>query len=174
MIRATLVCLSAAVCLALPLAAQAPATPPEIFTRLVGTWDGEAWYQMGPGGRQEARQREWVEQVAGGTVIAVKGLGTMTMTDGSVRTVHDAFAVVHLDHDGVTPMLRAFTAQGHWMDMEITARVDGYTWTMSDPRVGQIRYEMTLDAQDRWVEKGFRQVGDGWVQFMEMTLHRVP
>ncbi|MBA2291798.1 MAG: hypothetical protein H0W15_05000 [Gemmatimonadales bacterium] len=155
-------------------AAQEVSRPPEIFQKLVGNWDGDAWFQVGPGNRQQLRQREWLEPVAGGTVIAIKGLGTRTTGEGVGETVHDAFAVVHVGHDGKTPLMRAFTGQGHWMDIDLTVRSDGFSWALSDPRAGLLRYDMHLDGQGRWVEAGFRSGDNGktWTKFMEMTLTR--
>ncbi|MES2125426.1 MAG: hypothetical protein V4503_12135 [Gemmatimonadota bacterium] len=160
------------------LHAQAPApmgTPPQLslMTRLVGVWEGEAWMMMGPGNKQVVQQRETVEPVAGGTAFSIKGLGTQKLPDGSLRTVHDAFAVIALDHDHATPMMRAFVALGgNWVDPEFKLSDSGYTWKMNDPRAGVIRYEMSFDDQGRWVEKGYmtRDEGKTWMQFFEMVL----
>src|SRR5690606_10395421 len=119
------------------------------------------------------RQREWVALEAGGTVIAVRGIGTLTI-GGQDRVVHHAFAVIHQNHDKTGVMMRAFTAEGHWLEPEITRTEKGYTWRMHDPRIGDIRYEMTIDAQGRWVEDGFfsRDQGATWTPFMGMVLTR--
>lgn len=171
----TALTLAMAPLLTTPSAAQDVPRPPEIFQKLVGNWEGDAWFQVGPGNRQQLRQREWLESVAGGTVISVKGIGTRTTPEGKVETVHDAFAVVHLDHDGKTPLMRAFTGQGHWMDIELTVRTDGFSWALTDPRAGLIRYDMHLDGQGSWVEEGFRSGDSGktWTKFMGMTLTRL-
>lgn len=145
-----------------------------VFDRLLGEWEGPAWAIRGPGGRHEVFQREWVERHAGGTVIAVKGVGTEQVGD-EARVVHDAFAVIHLDRDGRTPRMRAFTPGGRWLDVELTVRPDGYDWGFADPRAGLVRYEVRFDEQGRWVERGFisRDDGASWQPFMEMTLTRV-
>lgn len=166
--------------IAAPVAAhaQAPAilgTPPELelMKRLVGVWEGGAWMITGPGGKVVVAQRETVEAVAGGTAFSVKGFGTTKLPDGTVRTVHDAFAVITLDHDHKTPMMRAHVAAGgNWVDPEFKINATGYSWSMSDPRAGMIRYEMIFDAQGRWVEKGVmsRDEGKTWMPFFEMTL----
>lgn len=164
------------------LAAQTQATAPTdsasplgVFAHLAGEWEGDAWMIRGPGGRDEARQWERVEVHAGGTVIAVKGVGTMKTGGGRDTVVHDAFAIIHLDHDGRTPRMRAFVAGGHWLDVDLTVQPDGYDWAMTDPRAGRIRYEMRIDDAGRWVERGYMSRDDGatWHQFMEMTLTRV-
>lgn len=157
--------------LAAPLAAQQAAAPLGVFHKITGEWEGEAWIVMGPNGRHTLRQREWVTPAAGGSVVTVRGLGTERMPDGTDKVQHDAFAVIHLGHDGKTPMMRAFTAF-NWNDMDLTIRADGYTWRMDDPRAGKVRYEMTLEGGTTWVEKGFASRDDGksWTQFFEMTL----
>lgn len=167
-----------------PAAAQTAVAPPAVtdsasplgvFARLGGEWEGDAWMLRGPGARRDARQWERVEVHAGGTVIAVKGVGTEATASGESRVVHDAFAVIHLDRDGVTPRMRAFVPGGRWLDVELVVRPDGYDWAMTDPRAGLIRYEMRIDEAGRWVERGFMSRDDGgtWTQFMEMTLTRV-
>lgn len=158
--------------------AQSPshsASPPQLalFTRLAGFWEGEASMMMGPQGKQLVHQRETIEAVAGGTVFTIKGLGTQRAADGSLRTVHDAFAVVFLDRDHTTPRMRAFVAEGgNWIDPDFTLTANGYSWSMTDPRAGRIRYDMSFDAEGRWVEKGVMSRDDGktWIPFFEMTL----
>ena len=112
---------------------------------------------------------------AGGTVISVKGVGTEKTTSGDEQVVHDAFAIIHLDRDGRTALMRAFVGGGRWLDVDLTVRPDGYDWAMTDPRAGMIRYEMRIDDEGRWVERGYmsRDGGATWNQFMEMTLTRV-
>ena len=143
-----------------------------LFAHLTGEWEGDAWMIRGPGGRQAARQWERVEVHAGGTVVAVKGVGTMKNDTGAEEVVHDAYAIIHLDRDGRTPRMRAFVAGGHWLDVELVVQPNGYDWAMSDPRAGKIRYEMRIDEAGRWVERGYMSRDDGatWNQFMEMTL----
>ena len=69
-------------------------------------------------------------------------------------------------------MMRAFTAEGHWLDPRIELTENGYTWYMHDPRIGDIRYEMKIDEQDRWVEDGYASTDHGktWTQFIGMVL----
>jgi hypothetical protein len=160
--------------MAAPLAAQsAPTASPDglaVFKQLIGEWEGNAW-SMRPEGRVTVRQKEWVSTEAGGTMIVVRGLG-VTNVNGAERPVHQAFAVIHNNHERTGIMMRAFTAEGHWLDPEIIPTAKGYTWYMADPRIGKIRYDMVVDEQGRWVENGFFSRDDGktWTQFMGMVL----
>ena len=160
---------------AAPVAAQSTTPAPgtdrlAIFRELIGEWEGDAW-SMRPEGRVTVKQKEWVSTEAGGTMIVVRGLGVATI-NGAERPVHQAFAVIHHNHERTAIMMRAFTGEGHWLDPEIVPTAKGYTWYMTDPRIGKIRYDMVLDAQGRWVEDGFFSRDDGktWTQFMGMVL----
>lgn len=156
--------------------AASSSNPLSLIARLVGEWEGDAWMIMGPQGKVPAKQREVVEAVAGGTAFTVKGLGTLTEANGSTRVIHDAFAIIYVDHDHVTPRMRAYVAAegGNWIDPEFTLTANSYSWRMTDPRAGLIRYEMSFDAEGRWVERGVRSRDDGktWMPFFEMTLKR--
>ncbi|MBC7842874.1 MAG: DUF1579 family protein [Gemmatimonadaceae bacterium] len=160
------------------IAQAAPAaTPPQIalFARLVGEWEGEATAVMGPGARHVLRQTERVEAVAGGTAFAVRGTGHERMADGTEQVTFDAFAVIFLDHDHVTPRMRTFTMfGGNWADPDFTIDASGYRWSMRDPRAGLIRYEMSFDTDGRWVETGSvsRDDGKNWTPIFEMKLTR--
>jgi hypothetical protein len=160
---------------AAPLAAQSTTTAPTtdhlaLFRQIVGEWEGDAW-AIRQEGRMSVRQKEWVSTEAGGTMVVVRGLGLLTI-NGVERPVHQAFAVVHHNHERTGLMMRAFTGEGHWLDLEIIATERGYTWFMTDPRIGKVRYEMVIDEQGRWVENGFSSRDDGktWTQFMGMVL----
>lgn len=146
-----------------------------LFAKLVGEWEGEATAVMGPGQRHVLRQTERVEAVAGATAFAVRGRGFEKMPNGSEQMTFDAFAVIYLDHDRVTPRMRTFTMQGgNWADPELTLTADSYKWTMRDPRAGIITYEMSFDREGRWVETGAvsRDNGATWTPIFEMKLKR--
>lgn len=160
---------------ALPVAAQSnPASGAGlgVLSRMVGEWEGDAWAQRAEG-RFTVRQQEWVALEAGGTVLSIRGRGTLTV-NGQDRVIHQAFAVIHQNHEKTGLMMRAFTAEGHWLDPRIELTENGYTWYMHDPRIGDIRYEMKIDEQGRWVEDGYASTDQGktWTQFIGMVLTR--
>ncbi|MGV3709057.1 MAG: hypothetical protein ACO1Q7_09455 [Gemmatimonas sp.] len=147
-----------------------------LFAKLVGEWEGEATAVMGPGARHVLRQTERVEPVAGGTAFAVRGRGFEKMANGVEQMTFDAFGVIYLDHDHVTPRMRTFTMQGgNWADPEFTLTADTYSWTMRDPRAGLIKYDMLFDREGRWIETGAlsRDNGVTWMPIFEMKLKRV-
>lgn len=163
-----------------PLRAQGapmPHTPPPAdsplaaLAFLVGDWEGDAWMVLGPGGKTPVRQREWVRWMAGGTVLAVQGVGRLAAD--TTKIIHDAFATIALGNDRRTIGFRAQTPYGQ-LDPAFELLPNGYNWEMYDPRAkSTIRYEMRLDAAGRWVEKGYRPGANGErIQFFEMTLTR--
>jgi hypothetical protein len=161
--------------LAAPLVAQqaAPPTGPVAqLSYLLGEWKGEAVIDMGPGGKHQATQQEWVRTAAGGTVITVIGQGVERQPDGSDRLIHDAFAVIYPDREG-KPAIRAFRA-GNYIDPEFVLADKGFTWSYDDPRAGRIRYTVVLTPDGRWSEIGERSADGGatWTRFYEMTLVR--
>jgi hypothetical protein len=161
--------LAAALLTGAPIAAQAPLG---VFAQLTGSWEGTGWMIMGPEGRAESGIRETVTPKAGGMVLTIEGRGARTNPDGSETVVHEAFGIIHLDHDGTTPLLRVFRAGAGWMDVRIELTDRGYTWWLEDPRAGTIRYDMVIDDQGRWVEKGFMTRNGQEMQFFEMTLRK--
>lgn len=62
----------------------------------------------------------------------------------------------------------------NWIDRQFVLTANGHRWSMTDPRAGIIRYDMELDAEGRWVEKGVMSRDDGksWISFFEMTLSK--
>jgi hypothetical protein len=163
--------------LAPPISAQvraAPSGPVEKVGMLLGRWEGQAWIDMGPRGRQTLTQREYVTTAAGGSTIIVTGQGTMRLPDGTDQLVFDAFAVMYGDGAGGLAM-RAFRKDGLWLDPTITPGERGLVWGFEDPRAGRIRYTMTMTPAGEWNEIGERSPDNGgtWIKFFEMTLQRI-
>jgi hypothetical protein len=136
---------------------------------LVGTWEGEGT-MTAQDGRHEATVREVITPKAGGTVIALEGLGKDKAT-GAV--VHDAFGVLFFDPTTKAYKMRSFLASGQGGEFPATIKDGVIVWTMNaGPR--EIRYTIKLDAQGRWHEVGeIKLEGDAWTKFFEMTLKKV-
>ena len=130
---------------ALPCAAQqaAPASPLGIFSTHTGTWEGESWTIRGPQGKVVTRQRETVGHEAGGHVLTIHGLGTMVRA-GKTDTIHHAFAIMHLSQDGTRLHMRAFTAEGRWLDPEITATPRGSSTCWKHSAMSAVSFSCTI------------------------------
>lgn len=136
---------------------------------IVGTWEGEGT-MADQSGRHEATVREVITPKAGGTVIALEGLGKDKAT-GAV--VHDAFGVLFHDPATNTFKMRSFLAGGRGGEFPATIKDGVIVWTMNaGPR--EVRYTIKLDDQKRWHEVGeVKLEGDKWTKFFEMTLKKV-
>lgn len=154
-----------------PASARAQAARPfGVMHDLVGHWAGPAWFRQPDGTRHDVHQTERVELAAGGTVITIRGLGIEKMSDGTERTIHDAFAVVFRDRDG-RPAMRAFTSQGQWIDATLELEPGKLTWRMQPVPEVSVRYVISVDAEGRWIERGYQKYGDRPEQeFVGMTL----
>lgn len=156
-----------------PLFAQGAMRPVEATQMqplewLVGRWTGQGSFMTGPGQSHQADVKETASRHAGGHALMLEGLGT---ADGKV--VHDAFAVIWYDAEKGTHRLRAFRANGHVLETELTASDGRIVWGFQQPEGGHIRFTIDRTDDGRWHEVG-EYSGDGaaWHRFMEMTLTR--
>ncbi len=166
------------------LAAQEPAPPPAPapgpaakmapLAFLVGEWEGEAWIQMGPGGRETVQQRERVEWKVGEEVLLIQGLGrTVDSRTGELRTVHDALATIAWDPDRQRHVMWTYVGGRGTGSPEVAVEAGQVVWTL-DSRGGRVRFIIRLDEHGRWVETGERSAdgGQSWQPFFGMTLTR--
>jgi hypothetical protein len=139
---------------------------------LVGEWEGDASMQRGPGTPERYRQAETVTREAGGTVLAIRGVGSRLLAGAEpAAVVHDAFAVI--TWDGARYRMRSHLADGRSGEFEVTLRENGLTWESPGPGGGRIRYLMDLTPAGEWVETGaWSADGATWRQFLEMKLRR--
>ena len=141
---------------------------------LLGEWRGTGWMQFG-GRRNEFNASETATVRAGGVVLMVEGRHTVDIPGmPEPRVVHEAFGVMAYDESAGVYRFDAYLGTGRHSTFE--ARCDGKTvvWGYEDPRMGKVRYTVSLDEKGRWHEIGERHEGeDNWTQFFEMTLSRV-
>ena len=66
-------------------------------------------------------------------------------------------------------------ADGNFVDTESSVSPNVFRRGFRDPRVGLLRFTITIDAQQRWFEIGeySRDEGVSWTKNFEMTLTRV-
>jgi hypothetical protein len=142
---------------------------------LVGRWEGEGWYQMGPDEREEFLQTEEVVWKLDSLVIQIDGLGVSKKPDGSAGEVAmKAFGVISYDMAGARHRFMAYTSEGKVADAVATVGERSLSWSFGVPGGLTIRYTMTFDEEGLWRETGeFSRDRVTWTQFLDMTLRRV-
>ncbi|GAA4358972.1 hypothetical protein GCM10023185_25130 [Hymenobacter saemangeumensis] len=162
----------------LPAVGRAQTTPtaaerikPLLF--LEGQWKGRGWIMLGPGQRSEFNQTEKVEQKLGGSIIAIEGRGTDPNDDK--RVIHHAFATMAYDAPSGTHRMRAYKADGSYIDALATVNPNGsVSWGFDMPKAGKVRFTMELNSKGQWHETGeFSPDGTKWFPNFEMTLDKV-
>jgi hypothetical protein len=142
---------------------------------LEGEWRGVAWMMTGPDTRHTADQWEKVSRAAGGTVLAIQGIGKARDAGAETgMTVHDAFAVLYWDGSRNQYTVRSFVATGHTLEAKAEVGDRRLVWSFEHPQAGLTRYTITLTPAGEWREVGeaSRDRGATWYQFMEMTLKK--
>lgn len=140
---------------------------------LVGEWAGEGWIAMGPGGPQKFRSRETVESRLDGLVLIIEGVHE-SLEEGAVgETVHHAVATLSWDDAEDAYSFQSHLANGRSGDFKGRLADGAFVWGMEIPG-RSIRYTITIDDRERWVEIGESSTdGENWGKFFEMTLARV-
>jgi hypothetical protein len=136
---------------------------------LEGSWAGKGWIQMGRE-RKNFIQTEAVVGKANGTVYVIDGLG---VDEANQKPVHQAFAVISYDLNAKKYLIRAFLANGNYIDGNIKVDADGkIIWGYRHPQAGEIRYTITAFG-GTWNEKGeMNRDGSAWIPIFEMNLTR--
>lgn len=141
------------------------------FQFMEGTWTGTGWIQMGPQ-RSEFTVDEKGAFKANNTVLVMEGIGH-DATD-STKIIHQAFGVISYDQEAGKYLMRAFRADGNYVDADISVADDGsIVWGFTHPMAGQIRYTIRL-TDGQWVESGsMSRDGATWMPFLEMKLNKL-
>ena len=160
------------------LRAQHAAPPVEQMTKLSflhGRWEGTGTMSRGPGTEQAARVVETVQPKLGGAILVVEGIGRIGAAGGAdEKVVHHAMGVISYDADSNQYRMRAYRADGRFVDPTIVVEDKRIIWTFADPRAGTIRYTISINDNGQWHELGemSRDGGKTFSQFFEMTLDR--
>lgn len=164
-----------ALCLAFATLLQPPAAkpqPPEMkaIDWLVGEWKGTGWIQMGPQ-KTNFTIREKIERKLEGQVFFVEGLGQ----DDGGRTIHQALAFFHYDHEAKQHRVKAFRKDGGYVDAKGELKDGAFVWGFADSRGPTVRFTLRQNEKGQWNETGDVTLDQGqtWRRFLEMTLERV-
>jgi hypothetical protein len=136
---------------------------------LSGEWSGSGWIQMGSD-KKTFTQKEKIIQKANGTVIVIDGLG---LDEKTRKTVHEAFAVISYDLPDKKYLIRAFLANGNYIDADVIVEPDGtIIWSYKHPQAGEIKYTINV-SNAKWEEKGvMSRDGSNWNLFFQMNLEK--
>ena len=135
---------------------------------LVGQWEGEAVFQMGPDQKATVAQSERIEKRVGGTVLVIEGQGKM---EG--RVVHDAFAIVTWDPIAKKHLVSAYLADGRSVVADAKASEGRLEWGF-DTSEGSMGYVIERADDGGWIETGYRnRPGGSPAKFLEMTLKKI-
>ena len=154
---------------------QAPRPPLDEMKKLdflIGRWEGTGRMHKGPGAAaEEARVTEIVQPKLGGAILLIEGIGR-TGTDD--RIVHNALGVISFEAQSKEYRMRAYRADGRFVDPRIVVEDRKIVWSFDDPRAGSIRYTITINDKGQWHEIGemSRDGGKMWHPFFEMTLDK--
>jgi hypothetical protein len=160
------------------LRAQHGAPPIEQMQKLAflhGRWEGTGMMLRGPGTEQPARVVETVQPKLGGAILLIEGVGRIGAPGAAdEKVVHHALGVISFDTDAKQYRMRAYRADGRFVDPELVVEDKRIVWTFTDPRAGTVRYTITVNDNGQWHELGemSRDGGKSFSQFFEMTLDR--
>lgn len=135
-----------------------------------GDWFGNGWIQTGRD-KRTFKQTEKVIQKANGTVLVIDGLGLDEITS---KTVHEAYAVISYDSSVKKYLMRAFLANGNYIDANIRVEADGtLVWGYQHPQAGEIKYTIRVE-NGKWDEQGeMNRDGTDWIHFFQMNLAKI-
>jgi hypothetical protein len=145
------------------------------FDFIVGDWEGTGWMAFGPNQREDSRVVEHAEYKLDGAVLVIEGIGRAGGPGtASERIVHNALGVVSFDRAKGDYTMRAYRADGQFIDAWIKPGEGGLTWGFDIPGMGAMRYTMRINEKGQWHEIGemSRDSGATWNQFFEMTLDK--
>jgi hypothetical protein len=147
------------------------------IAKMIGRWEGEAWYTVGPPGapRRHVRMVETAEWRMNRNAIVIEGTGEVVDAATEQEKIgHNAIAVVRADPKTQALKFHAFKLNEPPVDSDLEVLEGGeMRWGFAPFPGAETRFTITL-TDDEWVEIGeFRQGEGAWNQFMEMTLKRV-
>ncbi|MES3033636.1 MAG: hypothetical protein V4813_06525 [Gemmatimonadota bacterium] len=140
------------------------------LTWLVGEWEGPVHLTAG-GRKMTLTQRETVIEAANGTVLVVRGRGSLADPARGEREVFQAVGL--LTYDVSVQRFRWVSSGGSGVIATTEPIVDGSSFVWSTPpRNGtQTRYTITRSAAGEWVEIGEESRDDvTWTRTLEMRL----
>lgn len=162
------------------LAAQGPSTAGADTARarlapltwLVGEWSGPATITSG-GRTFTLTQRETVQEAANGTVLIIRGRGSMKVGEAAEREVFQAAGLLTYDVGAERFTWVSSGGTGHLGITAATVNGSAFVWSMPDRGNVKTRYTISRTAAGEWYEVGEESTdGVQWTRTLEMRLKK--
>lgn len=142
------------------------------LTWLVGEWSGPATITSG-GRTFTLTQRETVQQAANGTVLMIRGRGSMKDAAGAEREVFQAAGLLTYDVGAQRFTWVSSGGTGHLGVSAAAVTGSSFVWSMPDRGNIKTRYTISRTLEGEWYELGEESTdGATWTRTFEMTLKK--
>lgn len=135
---------------------------------LLGEWKGKGWME-GPDGRHDFPQSKIVTGYMDNLVLGIEG---DSMTSGNVFYRH---TLVMVSYDGKHPYrIHAYGGADAVVDGDAAIKDGAFVWGFALGKM-KLRYQISVNDKNQWVEVGDRSMDDGatWHKFTELVLDKV-
>lgn len=140
---------------------------------LAGDWEGDGWISFGPDQVHQFNQTEKVQYKLEGAILMIEGKGIdKNSTPENQRIIHMAFAILNYDQHKQTYLIRAYKANGQYVDSDVKVGENSLVWGFEISQ-GKVKYIIKINEKGQWHEVGqFSRDGENWVKNFEMTLNK--
>ena len=131
---------------------------------LAGEWKGSGWIMRQDRKKHFFEQWERVVLTLDGTAIFIEGVGKQ-----EVDTIHHALAIINYDLEKQEYNFRSYLKDGKSGDSKMELIDKKLYWYPTS----FIRYIISVNDHNEWVEIGEINKADNWYQFFEMKLSKI-
>jgi hypothetical protein len=139
-------------------------TQMEKLSIMEGKWKGSGWRMGADRQKHYFDQTEDIKMMLDGTAILIEGIG-IQKTD----TVHHAVAIINFDKKKQEYNFRSYLNDGKFGDFKMEFIDDKIHWYPTT----FIRYIISINENNEWLEIGEINKQDNWYQFFEMKLTKI-
>lgn len=136
-------------------------TQMEKLAFMEGSWKGTGWHMGMDRQKRYFEQREEIILTLDGTAILIQGMGIQKMD-----TIHHALGIINYDQKKQVYNFRTYLKDGKFGDYKLEI-IDGQVHWYP---IENVRYIISINDKNEWVEIGEVNKYDQWYQFFEMTL----
>ena len=129
-----------------------------------GNWKGSGWIMRQDRKKHYFEQSENVRLTLDGTAILIEGIGKQ-----EDDTVHHALAIINYDIEKQAYNFRSYLQDGKSGDYKMELIGEKLYWYPTS----FLRYIISLNENNEWVEIGEINKQDNWYTFFEMKLTKI-